>query len=236
MTQISNPFDRNIRSLFSDLADTYEPANHILTLGLDILWRKQLMRLVSIEKGAVLDLCTGTGETAANLRRKSGESVKIFATDFSWPMLSQAVKNHQEKSVFFSCSDVKQLPFRDESFDAVTLSFATRNLNLSREILTRTFSEIRRVLKPGGKFVNLETSQPPLRLIRMLAHAFIALFVRRIGARISGSQEGYTYLSETIRLFYDAETLREILLEAGFQTVKITRLFFGIAAIHVCGK
>ena len=129
-------------------------------------------------------------------------------------------------------SDVKALPFADESLDLITLSFATRNINLSKEVLTCTFAEFRRVLRPGGRLVNVETSQPPCKIVRLGFHLHVKLLVKPVGSRVSGSQKGYAYLSHTIPRFYPADELAQILSQAGFSEVSYQRMLFGVAAIH----
>lgn len=227
-----------LRELFADVAPTYERVNHILTLGFDILWRRAAAReAVRAGGGPWLDLCSGTGDMARELRRRAGRDPAIIALDFCAPMLGRAVDRAAGTVDFdFVLADVKALPFADSSFDLATISFATRNINLSREVLESTFREIRRILRPAGRFVNLETSQPSSRLLRSVFRFYIRTFVRPIGRWISGSNPGYAYLSSTIPRFYPAEELAAILRAAGFSSVSCRRLFFGVAAVHVAGK
>ena len=116
------------------------------------------------------------------------------------------------------------------------MSFAARNINLSREILVQSFAEYYRVLKPGGQFVNVETSQPSVRLIRKCFHTYIKLSVKVIGGRISKSKDAYTYLATTIPRFYPAEELADIMRQAGFEKVTFQKYLFGAVAIHRAGK
>jgi demethylmenaquinone methyltransferase/2-methoxy-6-polyprenyl-1,4-benzoquinol methylase len=169
---------------------------------------------------------------AANLSRLAPNGTMIFAADFSLPMFKQARAREDCGGVRFVLSDVKKLPFPDDAFDLVTISFATRNINISRKKLTLTFQEFNRVLKPGGRFVNLETSQPASRILRWLFHLYVKLFVKSVGSLISGSRAGYGYLSSTIPRFYAAEELAGIMEEAGFNMAIVRRLSFGAAAIH----
>jgi len=116
------------------------------------------------------------------------------------------------------------------------MSFATRNINVSKEILIQSFAEYHRVLKPGGRFVNLETSRPPFSPIRKGFDLYVKLFVKQIGGRISGSRRAYAYLAGTIPRFYPAEELADIMKQAGFEDVTFQRLLFGAAAIHQAEK
>jgi demethylmenaquinone methyltransferase/2-methoxy-6-polyprenyl-1,4-benzoquinol methylase len=179
-----------------------------------------------------LDVCSGTGDMAANLSRLAPNGARIYGADFSLPMVSMARERKDCSEVSFVLSDVKRLPFPDGTFDLVTISFATRNINLGRKKLTATFAEFNRVLKPGGRFVNLETSQPVSGLLRRMFHLYVRLFVKSIGSLISGSKAGYAYLSATIPRFYSAEELAGIMKDAGFTIGDIRRLSLGAAAIH----
>ena len=226
-----------IQKIYTDVPRTYEFLNHTLTLGQDILWRKRATSTVVSESGTLwLDMCCGTGEIAASLSRHAKEGTIVMAADFFLPMMHKALEKPQSKQIAFTLAEVTHLPFKDDSFDALIISFATRNINTSRTNLTKAFEEFHRILKPGGSFVNLETSQPTLRLIRRLFHLYVKLTVRPIGRFISGSDIAYTFLSNTIRRFYGADELSEILIEAGFSEVTYKRMFLGVAAIHKARK
>ncbi len=222
-----------VQSIFSEVPPTYELINHVLTFGLDIIWRKCAARIAATASGGQwADMCTGTGEMAVYLSRLAPKGTKIYAVDFSGPMMEKAAEKPQAKHIHFVASDIKALPFPDGSFDLITMSFATRNINLSKDILIESFAEFYRVLKPGGRFVNLETSQPSSSLVRRLFHLYVKLFVKLVGSRISGSATGYAYLATTIPRFYPPEELADIMCRAGFQDVTFQKLMFGAAAIH----
>ncbi len=223
-----------LQTLFAEVAPTYERVNRALTLGFDVRWRRKAARMAAEGGGdRWMDVCSGTGEMAANLRTLAPPSTLVVSLDFCPPMMAHAVAKPAGRAISFVLGDVKALPFAGGGFDLITLSFATRNINLSREVLVRTFAEFRRVLRPGGRYVNVETSQPRSRIVRALFHAYIKLAVRRVGTMISGSRAGYSYLGATIPRFYTAEELAVILGEAGFASVKVKRLMLGAAAIHM---
>jgi len=226
--------DNAVEKIFSPkVSRTYEFVNHVLTFGCDVLWRRRMTRLAASGGGSEwADLCTGTGETAMYLRRLAPEGITVHAVDFSRAMMAEAMKKPEGKGIDFIVADVKELPFEDNSLDLITMSFATRNINLSRDVLTKTFAEYCRVLKPGGRFLNLETSQPPNRLVRMVMHAFVKVLVGPVGALLSGARPAYAYLSHTIPRFHSAEELACILQDAGFGNVSCRRLLLGVAAIH----
>ena len=228
---------KGVQGLFSEVAETYELVNHILTFGLDMVWRRKAAREAAKAGGTLwLDVCSGTGEMALNLSRLADETVKIISVDFCSPMLIRGLKTRTIHQLSWVMADAVHLPFPDDSFDLVTISFATRNINISREILLAHFKEFRRVLKPGGCFINLETSQPSKETIKKLFHLYIRLAVKPLGYLISGSKAGYAYLSYTIPRFYSAKELTSLLLESGFKKVSHCPLFLQAAAIHTARK
>jgi demethylmenaquinone methyltransferase/2-methoxy-6-polyprenyl-1,4-benzoquinol methylase len=227
----------SIERMFSEVPATYELVNHVLTLGLDTVWRRRAAKIAATADGGQwADMCTGTGEMAARLSRLAPEGTTIYGIDFSEPMLEQARKKPEADNINFVASDIKALDFPDASFDLVTMSFATRNINLSKDILIQSFGEFYRVLKPGGRFVNLETSRPSFWPVRKCFHLYVKLFVKSIGSRISGSGDAYTYLATTIPRFYSAQELADIMLQAGFDKVTFQQYLLGAVAIHQAMK
>ena len=227
-----------LRDIFGGLAATYERVNHVLTLGLDVSWRRRAARAAARGGGSLwLDVCSGTGDMARSLRRLALPGARIVALDICRPMLDLSAARPPAAGAFeFVLAEAARLPFPDAAFDLVTVAFATRNLNLSRGALTATFREFRRVLRPGGRFVNVESSQPRFGPMRFLFRVYARMFVRPVGRRLSGAGAGYAYLSESITEFYPPEELAGILREAGFSRVTFRRLMFGAAAIHVAIK
>lgn len=235
--EVKTKSNRPLQEIYVEIADGYEAVNHILTLGFDRGWRRRAARRAAEGGGASwLDVCSGTGEMAQDLSRLAPAGTRLTALDFSWPMLLRARTKVLEAPTVFVLGEVAHLPFPDGRFDLMTISFATRNVNLSREILTATFGEFLRVLKPGGRFMNLETSQPRNPLLRGLFHLYADLVVRRIGRRLSGSRSGYAYLAASMRKFYGAGELAALLRAAGFVSVSVRKLLFGVAAVHLALK
>jgi len=226
-----------IQKIYAEIPRTYELVNHVLTLGLDIYCRRKAARMAARDGGEDwLDICSGTGEMAVSLKNHSRNHTRITAADFSLPMIQVAAAKPQSRGIKFVITDAGKLPFRDGQFDLITISFATRNLNKDRESLTQFLGEFCRVLKPGGIFINLETSQPPRTLFRKIMHGYVELAVRPVGRIISGSRYGYNYLAHTIPRFHDADTFAGIIKEAGFNRVDIFPQFFGAIAIHKAVK
>jgi demethylmenaquinone methyltransferase/2-methoxy-6-polyprenyl-1,4-benzoquinol methylase len=201
------------------------------------MWRRKAARVAAKAGGTRwCDMCTGTGEMAMYLSRLAPVGTEIFAVDFCESMMDKARQKPGAENIQFIAADIKTLPFDDETFDLITMSFATRNINVSKEVLIQSFAEYCRVLKPGGRFVNLETSRPPFWPIRKCFDLHVKLFVEKIGGRISGSRRAYAYLARTIPRFYPAEELAGIMQQAGFGEVTFQRLLFGAAAIHQAVK
>ncbi len=229
--------NKGIRKIFSEVPHTYELVNHSLTFFLDILWRKKAAEIAASSGGGIwIDMCSGTGEMVVNLSRLAKENTRVYASDFSFPMLSKAVTKPEGKQITFVLSDMLTLPFAENTFDCITISFATRNINVNRESLLTCYREFYRVVKPGGCFITLETSQPESILIRNLFHLYVKLLVQPIGTLISGYKPGYRMLSRTIRQFYPADQLADLMKTAGFNKVHFQTLLFGVAAIHKAMK
>ena len=229
--------NKGIQRIFSEVPHTYELVNHVLTFGLDILWRRKAVRIGTVGGGGRwLDVCSGTGETAVYLSRLAKGKTMVAAADFCIPMIRKATEKPEANRIMFTLADASALSFRDGTFDLITISFATRNINVKYDTLVKCLAEFYRVLKPGGIFVNLETSQPPSRLIRRLFHLYARLIVRWVGYIISGSRAGYRYLSHTIPRFYSADEFANIIRQAGFTKVNFRHTIFGLVAIHKAVK
>ncbi|MFC2164754.1 ubiquinone/menaquinone biosynthesis methyltransferase [Acidobacteriota bacterium] len=224
---------KGVQKLYKDVASTYETVNHVATFGMDIHWRKKAVKGITSPDGKVwLDVCCGTGEMSQNLARQSKKNTRIYSVDFSYSMISYAKKKQYDQKVFFALADVGFLPFPDDTFDLVTISFSTRNLNLTQNEMQSHLTEFHRVLKPQGQFLNLETSQPSARFLRKIFHFYVRKIVEPLGALISGSRSGYKYLAYTIPRFYSRDEFTALLRQTGFAEVRSQSLLFGIAAIH----
>ena len=222
-----------VREMFAAIAPRYDTANRILTAGVDESWRRRAVReLAAKPGGTVLDLCTGTGDLAFHLLR-SDKAMHVTGIDFCEPMLSgareRALHEDQQHRATFLCGDVLALPFEDGSFDGATMGFSMRNV----VDITATLREIRRVLRPGARFVNLDVSKAGNPLVKKLFDIYFYGLVPLIGGLVGGSRAAYSYLPQSLTNYPDAEGLAARYRDAGFRDVRIIRLGMGAIAIHV---
>lgn len=222
-----------VQKIFSEVPHSYERINHVITFGLDIRWRRKLVREASRTGGKItVDICCGTGELVTLLSRNTSGERLVIGIDQSLPMLREAVDKDTNGHFHLVSSDALKLPFKDNSIDTLTISFASRNLRLSNRVFQAALVEFRRILVPGGTLLHLETSQPDLFLFRKIFHGYVKHWVKPAGSLLSGSQAGYAYLASTIPRFFDAVTLDRHLRNAGFDRVSHRKLLLGIAALH----
>lgn len=215
----------------------YEKANSFLTFGLDRYWRRRAAALaVKAAPGAAdaLDACCGTGDFTRALRGAFGPALKITGADLSAAMLS--VARPKDTSIEFVQAEAKALPFPDASFDLVTISFATRNLSIDREKLLAALREFRRVLRPGGTFLNLETTRPDNRLLWLLMRAYVKAVIGLLNRVSPKSRSSYLFLRNTILGWYSAAEFDALLLAAGFSRAAHETLLPGAVAVHTAVK
>ena len=163
-----------IQKMFTEVPRTYKLLNHLLTFGQDIFWRRIAARVAAAGAGTLwLDACSGTGDMGTCLSNLARNGRNIVAVDFSLPMMNKAIKNSNVKRIAFTLADVACLPFQDNCFDVIIISFATRNINLTKDNLLKCLREFYRVLKSDGQFVNLDTSQPKFAPIRWMFHLYL---------------------------------------------------------------
>jgi demethylmenaquinone methyltransferase / 2-methoxy-6-polyprenyl-1,4-benzoquinol methylase len=226
--------------MFTDIPPHYDSINRLITLGMDRGWRVKAAReCLSARPPKVLDLCCGTGDLAITIASFADYPVEVKGLDYSQPMLeiaAQKALTHGKNNITFTQGDASKLPFPAESFDCVGISFAFRNLTYKNGLAKNHLSEIVRVLKPGGRCVIVESSQPASGLVRALDHFYFRFYVYRIGAWLSGNKAAYRYLAESAIHFYSPPELKELLINSGFKEVAYRPLFFGAAGICVAKK
>ncbi|HEX79109.1 MAG TPA: ubiquinone/menaquinone biosynthesis methyltransferase [Dehalococcoidia bacterium] len=229
-----------LHDVFTSLPPHYDLINHLFTLGLDGRWR--LLAVRECLKGnpqKVLDICCGTGDLSLTIANMGSGCVEVTGIDFSRPMLEKAKQKAEKRGlsdrVSFISGDIAAIPFPDGHFDCIGVSFAFRNLTYKNPFAGKYIAEVIRVLKPGGRFVIVESSQPHpgSKIIKWLHRFYVRHIVYRVGWLVSGNKEAYCYLSDSALNYYGAEELQRFLTESGFSRVSFRRLLLGAAAIHV---
>jgi demethylmenaquinone methyltransferase / 2-methoxy-6-polyprenyl-1,4-benzoquinol methylase len=217
--------------MFDRIAGVYDLMNRAMTAGLDREWRERAADRADLRPGdSALDVCCGTGDLAVALRERVGPAGRVVGCDFSEQMLELArdkVDRLELSDVEFEWADALDLPYGDSSFDAVTVGFGVRNL----ADLPRGIGELTRVLRPGGRLVILEITQPrrpPLSIF----HALWFDHVVPILGRLAGDSAAYSYLPQSVRSFPPPEDLAELMHLAGLEKIRWTLLAGGIIAIH----
>lgn len=213
-----------VAGMFDDVAGRYDITNDVLSLGLDRQWRRATERAIDAQPGErVLDLAAGTGTSTAAL---ADNAVATVACDFSTGMVLEGKRRRPDLD--FVAGDATKLPFADETFDAVTISFGLRNVNPPVTGLREMF----RVTKPGGRLVVCEFSTPPDRVIESGYRLFLRSFLTPVSRAVSSNPEAYDYLEESILDWPDQLGVSAMLHEAGWRGVAYRNLTAGIVALH----
>jgi demethylmenaquinone methyltransferase/2-methoxy-6-polyprenyl-1,4-benzoquinol methylase len=213
-----------VRQLFSSIAARYDLANHLLSGGMDFLWRRAATRLVAAWRPArMLDLATGSGDLALAVRAASPRSL-VIAADFCPPMLLEARRKGLRDLV---AADGLQLPFADAAFDAVTVAFGLRNMASWPAAL----AEMRRVIAPGGHLLILDFSMPPAPL-RWFYRPYLHHILPHFAALLTGEKKAYDYLGDSIETFPSGSAMCRLIGSAGFGEVKAQPMSGGIVSLY----
>ena len=225
-----------VRGMFAEIAPRYDLVNRMLSGGIDVWWRHVTVnRAPPPAAGAVLDVCTGTGDLALAYARKAGPGVRIVGSDFCRPMLDRGVEKSRRTGlpVEWVEADAQELPFPASSFDVVTVAFGLRNIADT----ARGLAEMARVCRPGGKLAILEFSLPRNAAVRGFYLWYFRNVLPRLGNAVArNSSDAYTYLNESVEQFPSGEALATVVRQAGFSSVDVRPLTFGIATLYVATK
>lgn len=224
-----------VTKMFDNISKEYDNLNRVISFGIDVKWRKKVVKLVKdTNPETILDIATGTGDLAINLSETNAN--KIIGLDISDGMLEvgrQKIKKKElNTTIEMILGDSEDLPFKDNTFDAITVAFGVRNF----EHLDKGLAEILRVLKPNGIFVILETSVPTKTPFKQGHRIYTKYIMSAIGRIFSKDQSAYSYLSESASKFPYGEALNNILREIGFIDVKDYPQTFGVATIYTSSK
>lgn len=217
-----------VAAMFDSVAESYDKTNDLLSFGQDRIWRKKVLAEVAPVAGqTILDLAAGTGSSSIVFLKPG---VKVIASDFSNGMLEVGRKRHPELE--FVYADATNLPFENNSVDAVTISFGLRNVQEPKKAL----AEMHRVLKPGGKVVICEFSQVSTPIFSNLYGFYLKRILPRLSSLLAKNKGAYDYLAESILAWPNQKELLNWLSAAGFVSAKYRNLNLGIVAIHSARK
>jgi demethylmenaquinone methyltransferase/2-methoxy-6-polyprenyl-1,4-benzoquinol methylase len=217
-----------VQSMFDRIAGRYNLMNRLMTFGQDMRWRRFVIRQARLKPGdKLLDLATGTGDIAFEALRQVPGVVAVGG-DFSLGMMLVGMKQPLGDEVEWSGTDALNLPFSDNTFDAITAGYLIRNV----PDIPRAFAEQYRALKPGGRVVILDTSPPPDNLLRPFIMIHLRYVIPLLGRLISGNPDAYQYLPESTQAFKTPDALAALMRNAGFQNVGYRRFMFGTMAVH----
>jgi demethylmenaquinone methyltransferase / 2-methoxy-6-polyprenyl-1,4-benzoquinol methylase len=215
-----------VRQAFAGIARRYVVANHVLSLGIDVLWRRLTARLVAEKKPLwLLDLATGSGDLAKTLAHFCPQT-HVLGADFSVPMMREAQRRDFEALI---AADGLALPIQEGSFDVVTVAFGLRNMASWPAAL----NEMRRVLRPGGSLFILDFSLPTWPLLRPAYLFYLKRIMPRIAGWITQQRAAYEYLCASVERFPSGVEMEKLILSCGYTSVKTRRLSFGIASLYV---
>lgn len=219
-----------VQEMFDGIAKRYDFLNHFLSLGIDLYWRKQSVKALDLEDGHVLlDVACGTGDQGFAALKVA--DIEVMGLDFSFNMLELAKKKIDKRGLSQKFEvvqgDAESLPFQDNTFDALSISYGIRNVGT----ISAALSEFYRVLKPGGRLSILEFSEPQGWFVGRLYRFYFDHILPKLAGLMS-SKSAYTYLPESVRHFPDRSDFKDLLSSEGFQHVSHRDLTFGITAIY----
>ncbi len=237
LAEVDKSGDR-VRDMFAQIAPRYDLMNHLLSLGVDITWRRRAVKNLNLSgKLPILDCCTGTGDLALMLSEQVAGRVEVIGTDFCQPMLDLADQKRRRKTtnprVRFMQADTQNLPFDSEAFQVVTVAFGLRNV----QDTSHGLQEISRVCCEGGQICILEFSQPTLPGLRQAYQLYFNQVLPRVGQKLAkNNRDAYDYLPQSVSQFPSGDALVALMNSAGIRDVEITPLTFGVASLYIGRK
>ncbi|MGA7440110.1 MAG: bifunctional demethylmenaquinone methyltransferase/2-methoxy-6-polyprenyl-1,4-benzoquinol methylase UbiE [Luteibacter sp.] len=222
-----------VGQVFTSVAGNYDLMNDLMSFGVHRLWKRHFVAVSGVRRGdRVLDLAGGTGDIAALLKPVVGDTGEVVVGDINAAMLGVGRDRLTDRGLVaglrWAQMNAEALPFPDNSFDAITIAFGLRNVTDKDKAL----ADMQRILKPGGRLLVLEFSKVQSPLLSRLYDVHSFQILPRLGRLFAGDSDSYRYLAESIRKHPDQDTLRDMMLRAGFGHVEVRNLTNGIVAIH----
>ncbi|CAB1063651.1 Methyltransferase type 11 [Olavius sp. associated proteobacterium Delta 1] len=222
---------------FNTIAKHYDFMNTLLSFGIHHIWKRLAVRMMELAPGSrVLDVCGGTGDLSILAAKNIGPEGRVTIYDINRAMmlagLHKVAKKEIEPRIRYVQGDAESISFSDGDFDAAMVGFGIRNVTNMK----KGFSEMHRVLRPGGKMMCLEFSKPTFTPFRWLYDIYSFYVMPFLGEMIAGSRTAYTHLPETIRMWPMPDELTQILKSIGFSDVSHRKLTNGVAVIHLAVK
>ena len=222
-----------VRGVFDSVAGKYDLMNDLMSGGMHRLWKRFALSQTGLRPGQrALDVASGTGDLGAGIARQVGAAGFAVLTDINWEMLSRGRDRLLDEgiagNVAFAIANAECLPFPDRTFDCVTIGFGLRNVTDKPKAL----ASMRRVLRPGGRLLVLEFSQPQVEGLKPLYDAYSFKLLPALGRVVASDEASYRYLAESIRRHPDQPSLAAMMREAGFEDCRWHNLAGGIVALH----
>ena len=221
-----------VREVFDSVATNYDLMNDVLSMGAHRLWKRYTIASSNVKEGdRVLDIAGGTGDLALKFREKVGDSGQVILTDINGAMLEEGRKSLIDRGVFdveFVQANAECLPFEDNSFDCVSIAFGLRNVTDKEAAIRQMF----RVLKKGGCLLILEFSKVENEMLEKFYDFYSFNVMPKLGGLLADDEQSYQYLAESIRKHPDQETLKAMVIDAGFDLCEYQNLSGGIVALH----
>jgi demethylmenaquinone methyltransferase/2-methoxy-6-polyprenyl-1,4-benzoquinol methylase len=226
-----------VAEVFHSVAERYDLMNDLMSFGMHRLWKRFAIAQSGVHTGqAVLDLASGTGDLARAFAERAGAAGRVIMVDINASMLDVGRRRLADRGIAgnidFVQANAEALPFPDDHFDCISISFGLRNVTRMERALASMF----RVLKPGGCLLVLEFSQPKQPLVARMYDAYSFTVLPLLGRYVANDERSYRYLAESIRKHPNQETLTAMIEEAGFERVRHFNLSAGVVALHKAYK
>ncbi|QIZ77977.1 bifunctional demethylmenaquinone methyltransferase/2-methoxy-6-polyprenyl-1,4-benzoquinol methylase UbiE [Ferrimonas lipolytica] len=222
-----------VAEVFHSVASKYDLMNDVMSFGVHRYWKRFTIECAAVRPGMrILDLAGGTGDLTAKFSHLVGETGEVVLADINESMLKVGRAKLQDRGIVgnvnYVQANAEALPFPDNHFDVITIAFGLRNVTDKAKALR----SMQRILKPGGKLLVLEFSKPQNAAMQKAYDFYSFQIIPRMGSMIAGDAESYRYLSESIRMHPDQETLKEMMIESGFDQADYINMTNGVVALH----